>query len=270
MERIRLAAALLFMLAGGAVHGASALRLPVPTQFGRIAAFSYDTNGRRDGEARLSMNRTAAGDVLLQVDIHLDTGARTHLRAWMQPVDHGQGLRLLTERSWSRNAHGVPIAAMTIDHRTGVATCTGVGQGARSMKLPTPDRVLNVPLNLFLQPLVAGKVKQERFQTLACGKNIRLIDTEARVTGRIPAARGCEGFVRVHCVFKLGPFLSVLAGPFLPNVVFWFDAGGDDAWVAHQAPLYANGPSVLLVRRSVHPADLDADLRRAEGGPDTE
>jgi len=266
--RFRLGTTLLLVLACCAAHAASALVLPMPTKLGHIGAFTYDADGQRNGEARLSLKRTAGGDVLLQVDIRLDSGARTRLQARMEPIHHGRDLRVVTERSASHNAEGTPVSSMTIDHRAGVATCTDATQHTASIRLPRPDRVLNVPLNLFLQPLADGAEQQADFQTLACGKDIRLVDTQARVTTRIPAGDGHPALVRVRCRFQLGALLSALAGPFLPKLVFWFDAGGSGGWVAHHAPLYSNGPSVLVLRRSLRPSQLRAPLLRADGRTD--
>jgi hypothetical protein len=262
--RLRLGTTLLLVLTCCAAHGASALVLPMPTAFGRIGAFTYDSDGQRNGEARLSLEQATGGDVLLEVDVRLDTGAQTRLQARMRPIHRGRALRVVMESSTSHNAEGTPVSSMIIDHRTGVATCTDATQHTSSIRLPRPDRVLNVPLNLFLRPLADGAEQRADFQTLACGKEIRLVDTEARVTARIPAAAGHPPLVRVRCRFQLGPLLSSLAGPFLPKLVFWFDTVGTDSWVAHRAPLYSNGPSVLVLRRPLHPFQLQVPLRRAD------
>ncbi|MEJ2687479.1 MAG: hypothetical protein P8124_09790 [Gammaproteobacteria bacterium] len=263
--RFRPGMTLLLVLACNAAHGASALVLPMPKRFGHIDAFTYDTAGHRNGKALLSLTRQADADVLLQVDMRLATGARTHLQALMRPIHRGRALRVVTERSASRNANGILIASMTIDHRAGFASCTDAAHRTHTIRLPHPDRVLNVPLNLFLRPLAAGAEKRADFQTLACGKDIRLVDTRAQVTARVPAGNGHPPLVRVRCRFQLGALLSALAGPFLPRLVFWFDAGGSGGWVAHHAPLYSNGPSILVLRRSLRPSELRKPLRRADG-----
>lgn len=264
MKRAELLGAVILVTAVHLAHGTSALSLPKPRQFGQIAAYTYDSRGRRDGTAQVGMERTGAGDILLRVDVRFDSGARTYLQARMAPTTSGRALRLVTERSWNRDARGALLAAMKIDHRAATATCTDSAHRSRAVALPRPDRVVNVPLNLFLLPLARGEVREERFQVLACGNPIRFIDARARVTARTPPSDGSPRLVRIRCRFELGPLPSTLAGPFLPKLVFWFDMRSPNAWAGYRAPLYTDGPNILLLRRPLRPLALETGGRHAQ------
>ncbi|MEJ2345657.1 MAG: hypothetical protein P8076_10060 [Gammaproteobacteria bacterium] len=251
-ERI---ASLLFLWIGvvGCVHAESALRLPLPNQFGSVAAVVYDTHGRPDGHARLTMEQVPDG-ARLRVVVHLDDGAHSRLQALMRAADGG--LRIVSERSASFDAHGKPVVQARLDHDRGVGICQ-VGDGpARRVTLPSPDRIVNVPLNLLLRPLVNGARTSVRFQTFVCGDDIRILDTEAKVAKRIAGPDGGPGYVELHYHFNFGPLLSLVAGPFVPKIAFWFDPTKPAHWVGHEMPLYSDGPEVMVLRKGVLPADL--------------
>lgn len=254
---------LLFLLTGGPARAGSVLRLPMPERFGSIDARTFDNQGHRDGSARLTMARTGAGDVTLQVAIRLDNGTRTQLRARMRPVPGVRRLRLVREQARTVRADGSLVVSLVIDHQRGVAVCKSGSQPARTLRLPVDDRVANVPLNLVLRPLITGQRRRIRYQTVACGKELRLVDTAATVVGRIAAADGRKSLVEVRCRFEIGPLLSLLAAPFLPKLEFWFHADRSAAWVAHRTPLYSGGPTVLLVRQPLDPSDLQPRNRQA-------
>jgi hypothetical protein len=238
-----------------AVHADSVLRFPVPDRFGTIPATSYDTHGRPNGLAQLSMTRTGHGGVRVGVRVVLDDGTRSDMAATLSPAGPGV-LRLVAESARVRGADGRSISRMRVDHRTGRAECTGADGNTRVATLPEPDRVANVPMNLLFRPLVRGRVRKIRFQTLLCGEPTRIIETEASLARGTPAWSHGRELLEVRYRFDLGPLLSVLAKPFLTRVSFWFDPAAPVPWVAHRIPLYAKGPTVMVMRNAVHPADL--------------
>lgn len=244
---------LLWIGAAGCAYAQSALRLPLPNRFGSVAAVVYDTHGRPDGHARLAMERIADG-ARLRVDVHLNSGAHSHLQATMRKADGG--LRIVSERSASFDADGKPVVQARLNHDRGIGVCQ-VGDGpARRVTLPSPDRIVNVPLNLLLRPVVNGAHASVRFQTFVCGDDIRILDTVAKVAKRIAAPDGGPGYVEVHYHFNFGPLLSLVAGPFVPKIAFWFDPTKPAHWVGHEMPLYSDGPEVMVLRKGIQPDDL--------------
>jgi hypothetical protein len=120
-----------------------------------------------------------------------------------------------------------------------------------------------VPLNLLLRPLVNGARASVRFQTFVCGDDIRILDTEAKVAKHIPAPDGGPGYVELHYHFNFGPLLSLVAGPFVPKIAFWFDPTKPAHWVGHEMPLYSDGPEVMVLRKGVRPSDLTGRSQQA-------
>jgi len=244
------------MVAGaGVARAESDLRFPTPDRFGTIPATSYDAAGRPNGLAQLSMIRTDHDGVRVGVRLVLDDGTRSELTAVLVRVAGGT-LKLVSERADVRDARGSLVSGMQVDHQRGQAHCTGADGETQAIALPQPDRVANVPMNLLFRPLVRGRVQRIRFQTLLCGDPTRIIDTEATLVRGMPAWSHGRQLVEVRYQFDLGPLLSVLAKPFLKRVSFWFDPDASVPWVAHRIPLYAQGPTVLVMRNAVHPVDL--------------
>ena len=95
-----------------------------------------------------------------------------------------------------------------------------------------------------------GEVDEVSFQFLLCRSSPRILDARARRSRRLGthggagAPRGVELVTR----FELGPFLSALAGPFLPSVSLWLDPADDPPWLGHRMPLHPGGPTVAVVR----------------------
>jgi hypothetical protein len=231
---------------------ASALRFSPPPRLGEIPAVTYDADGHPIGRARLAMTRTGEG-LRINVETTLDNGERSSLSAAMRRLDDGR-FQLVSQSARTFDAHGVLTRAMDLDHVHARGRCRLPSGEVRTVALPAHDRIANVPLNLLLRPLVTGAEQRVRFQTFVCGDTVRIVDTEASRVG--PPAGERSGLVEVRYRFDLGLGLSLLARPFLPRIRFWFDAQRPNVWVGYRLPLYSDGPTVLVLRNGVNPAEL--------------
>jgi hypothetical protein len=151
---------------------------------------------------------------------------------------------------------GKSLGVMTIDHRTGEASCArpnedGSGTSIERLSLPENDRVANVPLNLLFDPLVKGIVSTVNFQILLCHSRARLIDFEASVVDNQGDQEENEHLVEVRYGPDMGSIVSMLAQAFIPRLSFWFDPASPTPWLAHRMPLYTDGPEVLVVRQGI-------------------
>lgn len=227
----------------------------MPDRFGSVPATSYDANGRPNGLAQLSMVHAGDGAVRVGVHVVLDDGIHANLRATLEPRAHNM-LQLIRERAEVLGPQGARISQMQIDHRHGWARCTGADGKTDAVALPHPDRVANIPMNLLFRPLVDGQKQQVNFQTLLCGDPARIINTQAILTQNMPRLFQGHRLVEIRYRFDLGPVLSMLARPFLKHVTFWFEPAAPVPWVAHRIPLYAQGPTIMIMRNALRPADL--------------
>lgn len=256
---------LLFPLswAGPAAAG-SALVLPAPPRLGDVPAETWDlAGGERLGEAFIRLSRQADGLVRLEGESGIEGGARTTVLAELEPAGDGAGLRLVRQESRSRDPEGHALGVMEIDHRAGQGRCTAPPQGSeppetRSIALPADDRVVNIPLNLLFQPLVRGEERELRFQILLCGGGPRIVTAVARVAETREAHPGGASLVRIQYELSLPKVLAQMAERWLPHLSFWFDPRDAGAWIGHEMPLYAKGPTVLVVRHGFSPALLRA------------
>ena len=105
--------------------------------------------------------------------------------------------------------------------------------------------------------VVRGETEEVAFQFLLCRFGARLVDARAELAS---AGAAKEGLVEVRTQLDLGPLLSSVAAPFLPTLSFWFDRAHPGSWVAHRMPLFSKGPTVLVVRSGVSPAELLPDV----------
>ncbi len=249
------------LLLPAAARAGSALRLPLPGRFGSVPAATYDESGRRVGDAHLVIERLEGGRIRLFAESGIRDAERNVMKAVLEPIQGDDALRLVHQNSRSFDAAGAPMGEMSIDHAAGRGRCVlPDGQDHSQIALPRPDRVANVPVNLLFLPLVKGERREVAFQLLLCSGGARLIEATAAVAGRRKTQDGLRDIVEVRYEVDFGSrWLSALARPFLPRMAVWFDPEQPDAWLAHRMPLFAKGPTVLVVRTGVAPGALDED-----------
>ena len=234
----------------------SGLMLPYPAIYGRIPAATFDAGRHRIGDANLKVEKLDDGTVRLFVESGVDGGARTVATATLAPIVDTNLLRPVFQQSRSFDADNEPLGVMSIDHRTGEATCSlprSDGEGMRTKQVPLPehDRVANVTLNLLFDPLVKGDVSTVDFQILLCRRDAKLLDFRARVMRRENGADGSEHLVEIRYGPDVGSVFSLLANAVVPRLSFWFDPASPSSWIAHRMPLYADGPEVFVVRQGI-------------------
>ena len=229
----------------------STFQLAYPGTFGRMPAATYDEAGERIGAADLLIERLDSGRVRMRSESGERRGAQTVALAELAPIGSDTGLRVLFEQSRSFDSEGNALGILTLDHVRRVARCQDPeGEIVSELELPEADRVVNVPMTLFFQPLVRGEKQSLEFQIFLCRPNARLIDVKAWAVKR---GHGAPIEVRYGPDFGIA---SALARQLAPKLSFWFDARAPYAWVAHRLPLYSGGPEVLVVRDDVPRSSL--------------
>jgi hypothetical protein len=234
----------------GTALAESALRLPRPADFGRVAASTYDSDHNRVGDAEILIEEIADGHVRMTIESGIDAGARTVATAELEPVDGSESLRLIKQESRSVDEQGIDLGVLTIDHENGVASCeqgSGGDMKTQLLKLPEHDRVANVPLNLLFQPLVEGKSDSLKFQVLICRFGARLVDIDAKVVKKTVDVQD-DPFVEIEYSPNFGKFISFMADSLIPRLSVWFDPRETSPWIAHRVPLYSKGPEVFVIR----------------------
>lgn len=245
----------LLLLAGGA-GAESELLLPVPKEFGTVPASTYDEKGRRVGDAHLSVERMEDGTVRLIGQSGYEGAARNIVTAELEIVNDGSALRLLRQTSASFDQTGQALGQLTVDHQGREGRCApppASGEEVRTMELPGREKVANIPVNLLFLPLARGDKDEVEFQVFLCRGKPRIIDAKASVARRVKTEDGIRDIVEVQYDLDFGPMLSRLARPFMPKVAVWFDPQNADGWLAHRMPLFAKGPTVMVVRTGVAP-----------------
>jgi hypothetical protein len=245
--------------ATGVARAESALRLPYPSEYGKIAAATYDTDHNRVGDAHILIEKVDGGRVRMTIESGIDDGPHTVATAELEPVDGGALLQLVKQESRSTDAAGVDLGILKIDHENAVASCEKGGSGdmkTQLLMLPELDRVANVPLNLLFQPLVAGDSESMSFQLLICRFGARLVDIDAHVVSRPGDGQTANRFVEIESQPNFGKFVSFVAGNLMPRLSFWFDPRRSSPWIAHRVPLYSKGPEVFVIRDTVAAAWL--------------
>lgn len=234
----------------------SAFELAYPSGFGRIPAYTYDESGEPIGEANVVIDLLEEGGVRITSHSSGRRGARTLATAWFAPVKPGETVRLVRQESSSLDAQGHPIGHLVVDHSARLGTCTDPDAGSvERVQLPSLDRIVNVPMNLFFLPLVRGEASSLDFQLFLCRDGARTMDFEAWVEhGTDLDQRPIEVRYAPH----RGDFWSMIARSFAPRLSFWFDPAEPHGWMGHRLPLYSGGPEVLVVRAGV-PADWLVD-----------
>ena len=247
-------------LAAGPARADSELTLPAPEVTGAIDASTYDESGARVGGAEIAVVRLDDGSYRMSGRSGIEGSAQLEVTADLAPVGGNAGLRLLSQRTESRDVDGRSLGVMRIDHERRVAVC-GVPDESDAepvvLTLPPHDRVVNVPLNLLFQPLVSGESKEVDFQVLLCRAGGRIVDARARVARDLARDDGSR-VVEIRYDLDFGPLLSRIAAPFMPRLSFWFHEGSPGAWVGHRMPLFSKGPTVLVVRSGFTPSGLGA------------
>ena len=242
------------LLAAEPLHAESALRFELPDRFGAIPAATYDTQRERVGAAHLVMERLDDGKVRIVSESGITDGARSVATAELEPDADGRWLRLLVEESRSFDREGKPRGLLRIDHRARLGSCERLDadEEARTLELPDPDRVANVPMNLLFLPLVRGSEERVDFQLFLCRGGPRLVGFRAT---RVPSSGrdGSQQVVEIRFAPQLGPILSLIAPSFLPKLSFWFARAKPHPWLAHRIPLYSDGPEVLVIRDGIPP-----------------
>jgi hypothetical protein len=233
----------------------SALRFPEPGHFGDVPAITYDPTGHRIGPAQQRVTELAGRHVLIESTGGTEGGASMTVMAELAPAPDGHGLQLLWEKSHSYDQQGRSLGIMWIDHQKGEVLCTHPDEPDGTLRLPDPDRVANIPLNLLFLPLVHGQEEEVDFEFVVC-HGPRVVKAHATVARHIPEGAAGRSLVEVRYSLDFGPLLSVLARPFIPRFAFWFDPSRRDPWIAHRIPLFSGGPEVLVVRAGVTPASL--------------
>jgi hypothetical protein len=252
---LALAVALAAIAPSPASRADSRLRLPYPEFFGDVPAATYDDSRERVGGAQLRIEQLESGNVRILSRSGIEDGAHTIAFAEMTPVDSGRSLEIVLQESRSVDPAGVSLGVMRIDHRKGVATCSGGAAGdveTVEFSLPAGDRVANVPLNLLFLPLVRGDREELTFQIFLCRGGPRLMDFHARV---VPVPDASGELIEVRYGPDFG-FLSTLASGLIPHLSVWFDPRSPHSWAAHRLPLYSKGPEVFVIRDGVPSAWL--------------
>lgn len=286
-RRIRLAAGLLAVLALLSVPRSapaeSALLFPEPETLSRIAATTFDLDGIAVGESAFWVEPGPAGQLTMKLELAIEGGgvnrsqatfvrdpAEQKTPATRGPIEDGAPesprLRLIEQRARSTRADGSSLPLLIVDHVEQRATCIPNGPGKdrrRSVALPEQDRVVNVPLQMLFVPLVAGEKETVAFQLALCRKGPVVYDMLARRGTRSRSPQ--REILEIEYGPDLGRSMGWLARRVLPRFAFWFDAERG-SYLAHQMPLHAQGPEVLLVRQGIQPADLGL-LKDSAAGP---
>jgi hypothetical protein len=240
--------------------GESLIRLPLLGESPGLTATTFDVAGRVVGHSSFAVEELAAGLRKLKVAMAVDDGAQNLSEVTLAPTPSGKGsaggLRLIEERSQATRADGSRLDLLVIDHVGGRASCIpdqGGSAAAKHLDLPDEERVVNVPMQLFFQPLVRGEIEDLRFQIVLCGDGPRLQDMIAVRGPRLE--RDGREIVEIRYGPDLGKTVAFFASRLLPSFSFWFDAR-DGAYLGHRMPLHRKGPEVVLVRSGLTPKDL--------------
>ncbi len=248
---LALALAWLFPLPAGAD---SALRVPRDLVIGELAVSTYDEAGARVGPASMRIEKVADGGVRIEATSGIHEAERTLVSALLEPTPDGEALRPVWQESRSVNAQGEPLGILYVDHVRGEGRCTPAdGSEPERVPLPEEDRVANVVVSHLLGPLVAAREGSFDFAILICRPDVRILAARAAVVNSATSDAGAE-FVEVETAVELGPILGRLLGPFLPRVSMWFDSQDSMSWIGQRMPLFAKGPTVLVLRSGVSPA----------------
>jgi len=259
MARPRVVVALLCLFGGAdPAHASSALRFPLPTEFGVFEGETLDPDGTLLGPARIAVTRDPRGRVVVEGERGIAGRESVSFTAVLEPVGSGDALRLVSQHSRMFDSRGTELAETSIDHESSQATCS-VGERQETIELPQEDRVANVTIDLLLAPLARGEQEEIDFQAFFCSIGSRLLDVSARRTGRIVRPGDGTQAVEIEYRVRLNPILAAIARPFLPRILFWIDPAVSGPSLAQQTPLFPKGPTVFVVRRGIAPGPFLAE-----------
>ena len=246
-----------WLLVPGA-HARSQLVLPYPSSFGQFQAATYDDSGTRLGDARFEIERLEGGRVRMMMSTEIEAGASNQASIVLAPLPKERGLRVIEQRSESRDPSGQSLGVLHVDHEKGVGRCIPADpeEPTRSMELPEQERIANVALNLLFSPMALGEARSADFDIFLCRGGPRVIAFSAASVPRVdadPTAR----IVEIRYEPNPGPALRWLAGNWLPQFSFWLD--GDGNYLANRISLYTQGPEVLVVRDGISPRTLSPE-----------
>jgi hypothetical protein len=246
-------------------HAESVVNLPYPTPdaFGVTPASTFDETGKRVGDASIEISLREDGHVMLKMLSGYDDGARIVLDAELAPVTVAETrmLRVLHESSHSFDPDGKPLVRLDIDHVEEEASCTDPEDKANrsTMPLPSPDRVVNVPLNLLLRPLGQNGLSTINTQTFFCLGGARVMGFNAVLQDKAEPNGAPDDHIREIRYEPDGKsFISWAAKAVAPKISFWMNTQDRGAYVGHRMPLYSKGPIVYVIADGVDPKRLIA------------
>lgn len=243
----------------------SAIVLETPTDVQRINATTFDERGREIGRSFFELEKLTTDTKRMTIELVAEDGGSNRSEATLESAPDGtrgiEGLRLRTQRSQATRADGVALDLLVIDHVARRVSCYSDANdpaSGRHVDLPASDRVVNVPLQLLLQPLARGEVDRIRFQLALCRSKPHLQDMVALRGPR--AKRHGRDVIEVRYGPDFGDTVAFLASRLLPRFSFWFEPE-DGGYLGHRMPLYRRGPNVLLLRQGMEPVDLGIAMR---------
>ncbi len=231
----------------------SGLSLPPPAADGVLHARIYDAEGRTVGQNRAERRLEDGGLRVRSQATTAEGEVVNRFESLLEPIPGADppALRPVWQRVHMREADPDRITEIHVDHRGRRATCRRPDGTESEVALPEGDRVANTLMSLLLRPLASGRVDQIRFDMVVCDRWNRVVTVEVRPTGE---ERG--GAVELRYLFDLGPLLSQLLRPFLPDVRVWMQTAPPNDWIGQRVPFHPGGPIVTLVREGVDPALL--------------
>jgi hypothetical protein len=228
----------------------SQLTLAAPDPLGSFRGVVHDSEGRALGENRVENVLRADGRVYLRSEARVAGEPGNLLEAELEPIPGSALFRPLWQRTVMPLAGGRGQVELRVDHRTGRARCLRAGEAPLEVALAADERIANVPMNLALRDVAAGRQASVRFQLVLCEGWKRIVDVEVRAEPP-PAA----GAVQLRFGFDLGArAVSALFRPFLPDIRVWMRPEPPNEWVAHRLPLYRGGPIIAIVREGIDSA----------------
>jgi len=239
------------LLAGALATGAvaeSALEVPRPDPIERFTATIHDRAGAPIGTTTVESREEPDGSIHLESVSRVGGRTVNFVETRLAPIGAGLALRPLWQRAKTPVGDGPELVVLHVDHARAIATCSLPGEPAFEVPLGAGDRVANAPMLLLLRPLSAGEVELVRFQMLLCQGWRRLLDVEARRSDVAPG-----GATEIRYRFDVGPILSTLLRPFLPDIRVWVRPDAPYAWVGNRVPLPHDGRDVVMVRDGVDP-----------------
>lgn len=261
-----LAPLLFVLLIAAPAFADSAVELEVGGELDPIEAATYDRAGQTIGQSRFEIERQEDGSRQMRVTMRVTDGGFNVSEAVLAPIagaaagardDDASGFRIVEQRSQSTTATGETFPLLVIDHVAKRVSCydgTDTSAEGRHREIEDADRIVNVPMQLFFQPLVRAEVDSVEFQLAMCGKDGPTVYDMIAVRGPTRVVEGRE-IVEVEYGPNFGRTIAFLAAKLLPSFSFWFDSQ-DGRYLGHRMPLHRDGPEVTLVVQGMTPTEL--------------